>query len=76
MADPPSSADLKARIIADIKRDGFSLIRYEELKAAWPREFGTTSQFAVIAMISREEGWKFQFVPEGVRFTPREEEHG
>jgi hypothetical protein len=68
--DPPSSADLKARIIADIKRDGYSLISYEELRDAWPKEFATAMQFGIISMIAKEEQWSFEFLPGGVRFAP------
>jgi hypothetical protein len=70
MPDPPSSADLKARIVADIKRQGFSLIRYEELRAGWPDQFGTAMQLGVISMIAKEESWSFEFLPGGVRFAP------
>jgi hypothetical protein len=68
--DPPRSADLKARIIVDIKRDGYSLVRYDELRAAWPGEFGTVMQFTMIATIAEEERWNFEFLSAGVRFTP------
>ena len=70
MPDPPKSADLKARIIADIKRSGQSLITYAELRAAWPDDFATVRQITVIAMLAREEKWNFEFATNGVRFTP------
>ncbi len=70
MPDPPRVADLKARIIADIKREGQSLIGYTELREAWPKQFASTVQFNMISKIAEEEGWTFEFVATGVRFTP------
>lgn len=69
MPDPPTSADLKARILADIRRDGYSLITYAEFNAAWPGQFGTVRQISLITMIAREESLQFEFLPPGVRFT-------
>ena len=68
MPDPPSIRDLKARITADIKRQGYSLISYDELKSAWPEAFATAAQFATISMIADEERWQFEFVSFGVLF--------
>jgi hypothetical protein len=71
--NPPRRADLKARIIVQIKRDGYSFIAYDELRAAWPGEFATAMQFAVISGIAQEENWNFEFLGGGIRFTPRAE---
>lgn len=73
MPDPPSTADLKARILTQIRRDGSSLVSYEELRAAWPDEFGTVLQFSLIETIASEEQWNFAFLPEGIRFTPQDQ---
>jgi len=66
--DPPNIRDLKARITADIKRQGYSLISYDELKAAWPEAFATAAQLAAISMMADEENWMFEFVTFGVLF--------
>lgn len=68
MPDPPSLTDLKKRITADVKRQGYSLISYDELRAAWPEAFATAAQFAAISMIANEEKWQFEFVSFGVLF--------
>jgi hypothetical protein len=68
MPDPPSLRDLKARITADVKRQGYSLISYDELRSAWPKAFATAAQFAAIGMMANEEDWQFEFVSFGVLF--------
>lgn len=68
MPDPPSIRDLKARITADIKRQSYSFVSYDDLKAAWPEAFATAAQFAVISMMANEENWQFEFVTFGVLF--------
>jgi hypothetical protein len=66
--DPPSIRDLTARISADIERQGYSLISYDELKSAWPEAFATAAQFAAISMMASDEKWEFEFVSFGVLF--------
>ncbi len=68
MPDPPSIQDLKARITADLKRQGYSLISYDELKSAWPEAFATAAQFGAISMMADEENWAFEFVTFSVLF--------
>jgi hypothetical protein len=68
--DPPSIAALTARIAADIKRRGYSLISYEELRAAWPHDFGTAGQVAMVSMIARTQNWTFSYQESGVCFAP------
>lgn len=60
--------DLKARITADIKRQGYSLISFDEMKSAWPEAFATAAQLATISMMADEENWAFEFVSFGVLF--------
>jgi hypothetical protein len=69
--EPPSIAALTSRIMTDMKRDGYSLISYEELRTAWPVQFGTAGQAAVMAMIARDQNWDHSYQDAGIVFTPR-----
>jgi hypothetical protein len=68
---PPRIADLKARIAAQIRRDGFSFISHEELSSAWPNEFGSAMLFGLLTGIAADEDWVLEYQSSGVRFTRR-----
>jgi hypothetical protein len=69
--EPPSIAALTARIMVDIKRDGYSLISYEELRTAWPTQWATAAQAGIMGMIAIDQNLNFSYQRSGVVFTNR-----
>jgi hypothetical protein len=56
--------------MADIRRDGYCLLSYEEIRTAWPGEFGSAAQAALMALLARDSHCEHTYQEQGVLFRP------